>query len=204
MGVLIMSEIKLVLVGVGGVGKSALTITFVSNVWVPEYDPTIEDSHRKQASVDDEVCMLDILDTAGQEEYSSMQDQWFRQGQGFLVVYSVVNKKSFAEVAELRKKIERIKDSPQIPMVLVGNKCDLEDQRVVLKSEGEQLATKYKCPFFETSAKDHVNADECFRELVREVRKFKQAKENPGGTGGSPANSSGNSKPSEQKPKKGL
>ena len=94
-----------------------------------------EDSHRKQVSVDDVVSMLDILDTAGQEEYSpyntihvlcllntflgSMQDQWFRQGQGFLVVYSVVNKKSFAEVAELRKKIERIKDSPQIPMVLV-------------------------------------------------------------------------------------
>ena len=76
------------LVGAGGVGKSALTITYVSNVWVPEYDPTIgnilifeinikeitkytEDSHRKQASVDDIVCMLDILDTAGQEEYGS-------------------------------------------------------------------------------------------------------------------------------------
>merc|ERR1711941_12547 len=58
------------------------------------------------------------------------------------------------------KKIERIKDSPQIPMVLVGNKCDLEDQRVVLKSEGEQLAEQYKCPFFETSAKDHVNVDD--------------------------------------------
>lgn len=49
-----------------------------------------------------------------------MQDQWFRQGQGFLVVYSVVNKKSFLEVTELRKKIERIKDSPQVPMVLVS------------------------------------------------------------------------------------
>merc|ERR1712137_718142 len=186
------------LVGVGGVGKSALTITYVSNVWVPEYDPTIEDSHRKQVSVDDVVSMLDILDTAGQEEYSSMQDQWFRQGQGFLVVYSVVNKKSFAEVAELRKKIERIKDSPQIPMVLVGNKCDLEDQRVVLKSEGEQLAEKYKCPFFETSAKDHVNVDECFRELVREVDDLKKAKENPGGApaaGGKPSDNSTGDKP---------
>ena len=49
-----------------------------------------------------------------------MQDQWFRQGQGFLVVYSVVNRKSFNEVSELRKKIERIKDNPQIPMVLVS------------------------------------------------------------------------------------
>jgi len=169
-----MSEIKLVLVGVGGVGKSALTITYVSNVWVPEYDPTIEDSHRKQVSVDDVVSMLDILDTAGQEEYSSMQDQWFRQGQGFLVVYSVVNKKSFQEVTPLRQKIERIKDSKNIPMVLVGNKCDLEDEREVKKEEGEQLSQQFGCPFFETSAKDHVNVDECFRELVREVRRYKE------------------------------
>jgi GTPase KRas protein len=83
---------------------------------------TIEDSHRKQVSVDDVVSMLDILDTAGQEEYSSMQDQWFRQGQGFLVVYSVVNRKSFNEVTPLRQKIERIKDSKDIPMVLVSIK----------------------------------------------------------------------------------
>lgn len=169
-----MSEIKLVLVGVGGVGKSALTITYVSNVWVPEYDPTIEDSHRKQVSVDDVVSMLDILDTAGQEEYSSMQDQWFRQGQGFLVVYSVVNRKSFNEVTPLRQKIERIKDSKTVPMVLVGNKCDLDDERDVKKEEGESLAAEFGCPFFETSAKDHINVDECFRELVREVRRFKE------------------------------
>eukprot|EP00011_Vannellida_sp_DIVA3-517-6-12_P010126 CAMPEP_0114611720 /NCGR_PEP_ID=MMETSP0168-20121206/4261_1 /TAXON_ID=95228 ORGANISM="Vannella sp., Strain DIVA3 517/6/12" /NCGR_SAMPLE_ID=MMETSP0168 /ASSEMBLY_ACC=CAM_ASM_000044 /LENGTH=200 /DNA_ID=CAMNT_0001822701 /DNA_START=193 /DNA_END=795 /DNA_ORIENTATION=+ len=188
-----MSEIKLVLVGVGGVGKSALTITYVSNVWVPEYDPTIEDSHRKQVSVDDVVSMLDILDTAGQEEYSSMQDQWFRQGQGFLVVYSVVNRKSFNEVTPLRQKIERIKDSKTVPMVLVGNKCDLEDERDVKKEEGEALAAEFGCPFFETSAKDHINVDECFRELVREVRRFKESetpsKADSGGDGKSGATS---------------
>eukprot|EP00168_Porphyra_purpurea_P007550 TRINITY_DN19501_c0_g1_i1.p2 TRINITY_DN19501_c0_g1~~TRINITY_DN19501_c0_g1_i1.p2 ORF type:complete len:201 (+),score=55.46 TRINITY_DN19501_c0_g1_i1:178-780(+) len=182
-----MSEIKLVLVGVGGVGKSALTITYVSNVWVPEYDPTIEDSHRKQVSVDDVVSMLDILDTAGQEEYSSMQDQWFRQGQGFLVVYSVVNRKSFNEVTPLREKIKRIKDAKTVPMVLVGNKCDLEDERDVKKEEGEALAAEFECPFFETSAKDHINVDECFRELVREVRRFKEqeapSKADAGGDG---------------------
>lgn len=200
-----MSEIKLVLVGVGGVGKSALTITYVSNVWVPEYDPTIEDSHRKQVSVDDVVSMLDILDTAGQEEYSSMQDQWFRQGQGFLVVYSVVNRKSFNEVTPLRQKIERIKDSKNIPMVLVGNKCDLEDERDVKKEEGEALAAELGCPFFETSAKDHINVDECFRELVREVRNEKnrlaQAAEKPkaDATGGAPAAGAAAPKPTKKK-----
>jgi len=167
-----MSEIKLVLVGVGGVGKSALTISFVSNVWVPEYDPTIEDSHRKQVSVDDMVSMLDILDTAGQEEYASMQDQWFRTGHGFVVVYSIVNKKSFSEITPLVEKIRRIKDSDRVPMILCGNKCDLEAERIVKKQEGEALAKQFGCPFFETSAKNHINVDESFRELVREVRRI--------------------------------
>jgi len=169
-----MAEIKLVLVGVGGVGKSAITITYVSNIWVPEYDPTIEDSHRKQVSIDDDVSMLDILDTAGQEEYSSMQDQWFRTGQGFLCVYSVISKKTFSELPALKDKILRIKDASKVPMVLVGNKCDLVDEREVSKDDGEDLAKKFGCPFFESSAKNHINVDEAFRELVREVRRAKQ------------------------------
>lgn len=171
------SEIKLVLVGVGGVGKSAVTITYVSNVWVPEYDPTIEDSHRKQVSIDDEASMLDILDTAGQEEYSSMQDQWFRTGAGFLIVYSVINRKSFREVKPLRDKIHRIKDRKDVPMVLVGNKVDLADDRVVTEEEGKQQGVEFNCPYFETSAKTHTGVDEAFTELVREVRKWERRKQ---------------------------
>lgn len=69
----------------------------------------------------------------------------------------------------------------------VGNKCDLEDERDVKKEEGEALAAEFECPFFETSAKDHINVDECFRELVREVRRFKEqeapSKSDAGGDG---------------------
>ncbi|KAL6075223.1 Ras-related protein Rap-1A [Balamuthia mandrillaris] len=164
-------EIKIVLVGVGGVGKSALTITYVQDLWVPEYDPTIEDSHRKQVSIDDVVSMLDILDTAGQEEYSSMQDQWFRTGQGFLCVYSLIDRKSFTQIPELRRKILRIQDKTTVPMVLIGNKCDLEDERVVSKEEGQELARSFGCPFYETSAMNRINVDEAFSQLVREIRK---------------------------------
>ena len=70
-----MTEYKLVIVGGGGVGKSALTIQLIQNHFIDEYDPTIEDSYRKQVTIDDETCLLDILDTAGQEEYSAMRDQ---------------------------------------------------------------------------------------------------------------------------------
>eukprot|EP00456_Euglypha_rotunda_P009482 TRINITY_DN1213_c2_g3_i1.p1 TRINITY_DN1213_c2_g3~~TRINITY_DN1213_c2_g3_i1.p1 ORF type:complete len:102 (-),score=33.59 TRINITY_DN1213_c2_g3_i1:24-329(-) len=74
------TEYKLVVLGGGGVGKSALTIRLVTDNFLDEYDPTIEDSYRKQVMIDDETALLDILDTAGQEEFSSMQDQWMRDG----------------------------------------------------------------------------------------------------------------------------
>lgn len=76
-----MSEYKLVILGGGGVGKSALVIRLVTDNFMDEYDPTIEDSYRKQVTIDEEPAILDILDTAGQEEYSSMQDQWMREGE---------------------------------------------------------------------------------------------------------------------------
>lgn len=165
-------EIKLVIVGLGGVGKSALTIAYVSNVWVPEYDPTVEDTHRKLVTVDEQPSMLDILDTAGQEEFSTMHDQWFNTGHGFLLVYSIISKKSFHALPGLKDKILRIKEMDYVPMVLVGNKSDLEEGREVAQSEGEQMATTFSCPFLETSAKKHHNVDEAFETLVREVRKF--------------------------------
>ena len=106
-----MTEYKLVIVGGGGVGKSALTIQLIQNHFIDEYDPTIEDSYRKQVTIDDETCLLDILDTAGQEEYSAMRDQYMRTGQGFLCVYSITNKGSFDEIASFREQILRVKDA---------------------------------------------------------------------------------------------
>eukprot|EP00490_Sorites_sp_Unknown_P002761 CAMPEP_0114656540 /NCGR_PEP_ID=MMETSP0191-20121206/12498_1 /TAXON_ID=126664 /ORGANISM="Sorites sp." /LENGTH=98 /DNA_ID=CAMNT_0001873961 /DNA_START=92 /DNA_END=384 /DNA_ORIENTATION=+ len=85
-------DYKIVVLGGGGVGKSALTIRLVTDNFLDEYDPTIEDSYRKQVMIDDKPALLDILDTAGQEEFSSMQDQWMREGKGFLLVYSITSR----------------------------------------------------------------------------------------------------------------
>ena len=82
------SVVKLAVVGAGGIGKSALTIYFCKRYFMDEYDPTIEDAHRIQITLDEMVCVLDILDTAGEEEYSVMRDQYLRIGEGFLAVYS--------------------------------------------------------------------------------------------------------------------
>jgi len=166
-----MTEYKLVIVGGGGVGKSALTIQLIQNHFIDEYDPTIEDSYRKQVTIDEETCLLDILDTAGQEEYSAMRDQYMRTGQGFIMVYAITSRSSFDEIASFREQILRVKDKDKVPMILVGNKCDLETERQVTTGEGQDLSKSFGCPFFESSAKTRVNVEECFYELVREIRK---------------------------------
>jgi GTPase KRas protein len=152
-----MTEYKLVIVGGGGVGKSALTIQLIQNHFIDEYDPTIEDSYRKQVTIDDETCLLDILDTAGQEEYSAMRDQYMRTGQGFICVYAVTSRSAFDEITSFREQILRVKDEDKVPMVLAGNKCDLEEERQVTTVEGQDLAKSFGCPFYETSAKANAN-----------------------------------------------
>merc|ERR1711911_343898 len=106
---------KLVVVGAGGVGKSALTIQLIQNHFVDEYDPTIEDSYRKQVVIDGETCLLDILDTAGQEEYSAMRDQYMRTGEGFLLVFAVNNAKSFDTLVRTESRSNELKMQKKCP-----------------------------------------------------------------------------------------
>ncbi|XP_071211591.1 ras-related protein M-Ras-like isoform X2 [Salvelinus alpinus] len=103
---------KLVVVGDGGVGKSALTIQFFQKIFVSDYDPTIEDSYLKHTEIDGQWAILDVLDTAGQEEFSAMREQYMRTGDGFLIVFSVTDKASFEHVDRFHQLILRVKDSP--------------------------------------------------------------------------------------------
>ncbi|KAH3744251.1 Ras GTPase [Pelomyxa schiedti] len=178
-------EYKLVVVGGGGVGKSALTIQFMQNNFIEEYDPTIEDSYRKPAAIDSEpTCILDILDTAGQEEYSAMRDQYMRTGEGFLCIYSITSRLSFDEINTFKDQILRSQDKDKVPMVLCGNKCDLELERKVTNDEGSELAKSWGCPFMETSARTRTNVENCFYELVREIRKTRPKTVRKGRKGG--------------------
>ena len=199
-----MREYKIVVLGSGGVGKSALvsllmcdlwstgshhmikyllliltpipspkqTVQFVQGIFVEKYDPTIEDSYRKQVEVDGQQCMLEILDTAGTEQFTAMRDLYMKNGQGFVLVYSITAQSTFNDLLDLREQILRVKDTDDVPMILVGNKCDLEDERVVGKDQGPNLARTFNnCAFLESSAKAKINVNEIFYDLVRQINR---------------------------------
>ncbi|KAL9002145.1 MAG: hypothetical protein Q9188_004907 [Gyalolechia gomerana] len=190
-----MTLYKLVVLGDGGVGKTALTIQLCLNHFVETYDPTIEDSYRKQVVIDGQSCMLEVLDTAGQEEYTALRDQWIRDGEGFVLVYSITSRASFSRIRKFHSQIQRVKDasrtssptasylsSPvtaapgarEAPVMLVGNKSDRVTEREVSTQEGSALAKEMGCDFVEASAKNCINVEKAFYEVVRSLRRDRQ------------------------------
>merc|ERR1712137_216723 len=129
------TKYDIAVVGGGAVGKSALTLQFVQQVFCDEYDPTIEDQHRKQVVIDEECALMEILDTAGQEEFTAMRDQHLRSAEGFLIVFSLTCRPSFEEAMQLYESILRVKDEEQVPVVFAGNKADLIHERQVTSLE---------------------------------------------------------------------
>ncbi|KAK4613314.1 hypothetical protein CLAFUW4_09562 [Fulvia fulva] len=188
-----MTLYKLVVLGDGGVGKTALTIQLCLNHFVETYDPTIEDSYRKQVQIDGQSCMLEVLDTAGQEEYTALRDQWIRDGEGFILVYSISSRSSFTRIQKFHHQIQRVKESAAAgsptypgsplsqtmgnqgygpaPIMLVGNKCDRVTEREVSTQEGQALAKSLGCEFVEASAKNCVNVEKAFYDVVRQLRR---------------------------------
>ena len=160
---------KLVVVGAEAVGKSALTIQLITNHFVDDHDPTIEDCYRKQVLIDKVICLLDILDSAGQKDLLAMHDQQIRTGEGFLLVLDVTNAKSFEAIPQYYEQIKRVKEDENMPMVLVGNKCDLPFRSIDI-AQALELANSYRIPFIKTSAKTRMGVNDAFYCLVKEIR----------------------------------
>lgn len=155
--------------GSGGVGKSAITIRFVNRHFEAKYDPTIEDRYQKVIDHQGVPCVLEILDTAGQETFSAMRELYMKNGEGFVLVYSITSQRSLEDLDPIRQGIIRHKNSSNVPMVLVGNKCDLDKKREVETKEGKELAKSYGCPFLESSAKSDINVNEIFNTLINQI-----------------------------------
>lgn len=162
---------KVIVIGSGGVGKSALTLQFMYDEFVEDYEPTKADSYRKKIMLDGQEAQIDILDTAGQEDYAAIRDNYFRSGEAFLCVYSILDQDSLAATEELREQVLRVKnDDKTVPFLLVGNKCDLESRRSVSQEHALEQAREWRVPYVETSAKTRQNVDHVFIELMRLIR----------------------------------
>ncbi|KAF8559313.1 ras protein [Imleria badia] len=176
-----MDSWRVAVLGDGGVGKTALAVQFTLNCFVETYDPTIEDAYRKQLIVDNKMCFVEVIDTAGQEEYATLRDQWVREGQGFILVYSIASRSTFERLEVFRQSMLKVKRQKPIFM-LVGNKCDKTYEREVSREEGIALARTFGCEFMETSARTAYNVELLFTNLVRALRQTKRSE--AGGTNG--------------------
>ncbi|CRK23661.1 Ras-related protein Rap1 like [Verticillium longisporum] len=162
-------ELHVVVLGAGGVGKSCLTAQFVHNEWIESYDPTIEDTYRTQLQVDGRQVILEILDTAGTEQFVAMRDLYMKSGQGFILVFSITSGSSMNEIEMLREEITRIKDDENVPIVIVGNKADLEEQRAVPRQRAFACSQMWDAPYYETSARTRTNVDAVFIDICRQL-----------------------------------
>lgn len=162
-------QYNVVMLGSGAVGKSAITVQMVSGHFLSSYDPTIEDSYRTTININNKDIILNIIDTAGQEEFYALRDQYMRSGDGYIIVFSITSVTSFLEVNAIKEQLNMVLDvdnNTLIPIILVGNKCDLEEYRQVHSLDAQRLAEEWKVKYFETSAKNKTNINKIFEELV--------------------------------------
>lgn len=121
--------------------------------------------------------MLEIMDTAGTEQFTSMRELYMREAQGFLLVFSITSLNSLNELNELREQIVNVKNDPYVPIVLVGNKCDLEDDRQVSRSRAYQISQQWgNVPYYETSARRRQNVSEVFVDVCRQIIRREQSR----------------------------
>ncbi|XP_052806057.1 GTP-binding protein Rheb homolog [Mya arenaria] len=163
---------KVALMGFRSVGKSSLTIQFVQNQFVDSYDPTIENTFQKTVKIAGQEYALQLVDTAGQDEYSILPQSYFMNIDGYILVYSVNSQKSFEVIQFVYDKLLDMKGNiGSIPVVLVGNKSDLSMEREVSADAGKRLAEKWKIPFLETSAKEYTSVSRLFEQIVMTMEK---------------------------------
>lgn len=172
---------KLAIVGARAVGKSSLTLRFTESRFDDSYYPTIENQYMKSFKVNGKVYDVDISDTAGQDEYSIINQRQLIGIHGYLLVYSIASRSSFEVLPTIRDKILNILsfgEDTKVPFIIVGNKTDLsESLRQVKSEEGQALAKEFNCPFIEVSAKDNINVDKAFELLLIHIEAISNPQE---------------------------
>ena len=165
-------EMKIILLGNSSVGKTSFIVKYIDNKFSFDYTATlgIDYKLKKLKSKKGKEIRLRIFDTAGQERFKTVSVSFIKKADGIVLIYDISNKISFEEIGDW---IESIKENGKIniPVILVGNKCDLSDDiRQISKKEGQEKADEFQIPFYETSCKDGININEVFDKLVQNIQ----------------------------------
>lgn len=145
---------------------------FVHNGWTESYDPRIEHLHFKQLAVDGHQVALEILDTTGINQSVSSKDEYVKKGDGFLLVFSITSRSTLDELHDTRDHILHLKSRDNVPIVLVGNKVDLEDHREVPRNKVFAVSYEWGIKHYEASAKTGVGVNEVFVDLCRQIQRI--------------------------------
>ena len=163
------NSIKITVLGKGVVGKSSLTYRFINYSAPAEHDPTIEDRYKSNLKINGHDYEVEILDTAGEEDYQNMIDMWISFGEGFLLVFAINDKESFNLLKGKHDRVLKGKHGIKCPILLVGNKQDLENERQVTYAEAKDQADLWGIEYIETSATTDFNCKEAFEKLATKI-----------------------------------
>lgn len=164
-------DLSIGMFGGGGVGKTAITLQYVKGEFTEGYIPTIEDSFSKQISIDDQTVNVEIIDTAGQDDFKEMRYRYYASCNAFVLVYSIIDKSTLENVRELHRDIReaRQSDNGTLYCIMAGNKADMRDESSIPFSEAQKVAAELNCSVLETSAKTAYNISELYETLVRQA-----------------------------------
>ena len=163
---------KVLLLGNSDVGKSSLLLRYVDSVWNDAFVPTIGvDFKVKTLTINEKKVKMQIWDTAGQERFRTVVSTYFRGAHGILLLYDVTNRDSFKNLESWLIEIEK-NAKEKVLKILIGNKCDLTDDREIQSDEGKAFALRNGMEFMETSAKMNTNVSEAFETLGKLMIEF--------------------------------
>lgn len=160
---------KLLLIGDSGVGKTSILFRFSDDAFTPTFISTIGiDFKIKTIELRGKKIKLQIWDTAGQERFHTITTSYYRGAMGIMLVYDITNSKSFDNIQKWLRNIDEHANE-DVEKMIVGNKCDMEDRRIIPKERGEAIARENDIRFMETSASSNVNVDKAFLELAKAI-----------------------------------
>jgi GTPase SAR1 family protein len=154
-------------------GRKTLLLRYFTNLYAPDYEPTMDDYYRKKLTIGTKTVSFDLILVYGEETMASMREMTIRQADGFMLFYPVDDKAAFEGIPQLYEEIHGIMDV-QRPVIIVGTKCDREADRQVSKEAGEELARRLDVLHIETSAKNNINVSECYVALLYEAEEFQK------------------------------